>query len=100
MIRATPYAIAVAALVGLPAARGADLRCDTAGIAQMLIPDTFAQNSSAKKLGLEVTRVTMLSVDESGDEPVCLVSVETNHGISFKYKFRFTPQGVASLDPP
>ena len=46
--------------------------------------DTFAQNPSAKKLGLEVTSVTMLSVDESGDSPVCLVSVKTNHGISLK----------------
>ena len=81
-----------------PATRGADLRCDTPGVAQLVVADTFAQNPSAKKLGLEVTSVTMLSVDESGDSPVCLVSVKTNHGISLKYRFQFTPEGVASLD--
>jgi hypothetical protein len=63
-----------------------------------VIPDTFAQNPSAKNLGLEVTGVTPLGVDESGDAPVCLVSVKTSHGISLKYRFRFTPEGVASLD--
>jgi hypothetical protein len=91
-----PCTIIVAALGALSAARAADLRCDTARIAQLVIPDTFAQNPSAKNLGLEVTAVTMLSVDESGGAPVCLVSVKTNQGISLKYRFRFTPEGVAS----
>jgi len=94
-----PCAIIVAALGALSAARGADLRCDTPGVAQLVIADTFAQNPNAKKLGLEVTSVTMLSVDEGNNGgPVCLVSVETNHGVSLKYKFRFSPEGIASLD--
>jgi len=61
--------------------------------------DTFAQNPSAKKLGLEVAGVTMLSVDESKvGSPVCLVSVNTNHGHSLRYRFRFSAEGTASAD--
>ena len=61
--------------------------------------DTFAQNPSAKKLGLEVAGVTMLSVDESKvGSPVCLVSVNTNHGHSLRYMFRFSAEGTASVD--
>jgi hypothetical protein len=94
-----PCTIIVAALGGLSAARGADLRCDTPGVAQLVIADTFAQNPSAKKLGLEVTGVTTLRVDESSDgDPVCLVSVETSHGYSLRYKFRFSADGTAALD--
>ena len=78
------FSASALAQTAAPAARGADLRCDTPGVAQLVVADTFAQNPSAKKLGLEVTSVTMLSVDESGDSPVCLVSVKTNHGISLK----------------
>jgi hypothetical protein len=94
-----PCMIIVAALGGLSAARGADLRCDTPGVAQLVIADTFAQDPSAKKLGLEVTGVTMLGVDESEvGNPVCLVSVETDRGHSLRYKFRFSAEGTASLD--
>ena len=82
-----------------PATRGADLRCDTPGVAQLVVADTFAQNPSAKKLGLEVAGVTMLSVDESKvGSPVCLVSVNTNHGHSLRYRFRFSAEGTASVD--
>jgi len=49
-----------------PATRGADLRCDTPGVAQLVVADTFAQNPSAKKLGLEVTSVTMLALTKAG----------------------------------
>jgi hypothetical protein len=62
----------------------------------MVIPDLFVQNPSAKKLGLEVTGITMLGVDNNGSG--CIVSVKTNHGYSFKYRFQFSSEGVASLD--
>jgi len=94
-----PCVIIVAALGVLSAARGADLRCDTPGVAQLVVADTFAQNPSAKKLGLEVTSVTMLSIDESNvGNPVCLISVDTNHGHSFRYMFRLNAEGTATLD--
>jgi hypothetical protein len=74
--------------------RAGDASCDTPGVAQMVIPDMFAKNPSAQKLGLELDSVTVLGVDNSG----CTVSVKTNHGYSFKYKFQFGPSGVAALD--
>ena len=77
-------------------AHGTEMKCDTPGVAQMVIPDLFAKNPGAKKLGLEVTDITMLSVDNDGSG--CIVSVKTNHGYSFKYRFQFSPEGVASLD--
>jgi hypothetical protein len=41
----------------------------------------------------------MLSVDESKvGSPVCLVSVNTNHGHSLRYRFRFSAEGTASVD--
>jgi hypothetical protein len=94
-----PCTIFLAALGALSAARGADLSCNTPGVAQLVIPDTFAQNPSAKKLGLKVTGITILSVDESNvGDPVCLVSVETNHGHSLRYRFQFSAEGMATLD--
>jgi hypothetical protein len=75
-------------------AHAADGRCDTPGVAQILIPGLFAENPSAQKLGLEVESVTMLSVDNDG----CIVSVKTNRGYSFKYMFQLSPKGVATLD--
>jgi hypothetical protein len=77
-------------------AHGTEMKCDTPGVAQMVIPDLFAKNPGAKKLGLEVTDITMLGVGNDGSG--CIVSVKTNHGYSFKYRFQFSPEGVASLD--
>jgi hypothetical protein len=42
-----------AVLAVLSAARGDSLRCDTPGVAQLIIPSKFAQTPDAKKLGLE-----------------------------------------------
>jgi hypothetical protein len=59
-------AVAVlAAFCFAPIARAADLACDTPGIAQMIIPDLFNNNPSAQKLGLEVSKVTVLSIQET-----------------------------------
>jgi hypothetical protein len=59
-------AVAVlAAFCFAPIARTADLACDTPGIAQMIIPDLFNNNPSAQKLGLEVSKVTVLSIQET-----------------------------------
>jgi hypothetical protein len=78
----------------LTPAAAADLRCDSPGIAGMVIPDLFAKNPRARKLGLEVTDVRLVGMD--GDS--CLVDVETNRGHVFKYKFRFNASGAATLD--
>jgi hypothetical protein len=76
-------------------ARSSAIRCDAPGVAQMVIPDMFAKNPSAKKLGLVVGSVAVVDVDDGG---VCTVSVKTNHRHTFKYRFQFGPDGVAALD--
>jgi hypothetical protein len=91
--------IAAALGLTLSAARGADVRCDTPGVAQLLIPDAFAQNPGAKNLDLEATSVKVLSVDEHDvRNPVCVVSVETNHKRSLRYRFGLSPDGTVTLD--
>ena len=78
-------------------AYGADLGCDSPGVAQLIVTDMFSKNPSAQKLGLEIEAVTMLRVDRSGPEPVCFVKVDTNHGYSINYRFVYSG-GNASLD--
>ena len=86
-----PCTIFLAALGALSAARGADLSCNTPGVAQLVIPDTFAQNPSAKKLGLKVTGITILSVDESNvGDPVC-------QAVSVNLIFNLRPQSASWL---
>jgi hypothetical protein len=75
-------------------AMASDTRCDTPLVAQVIISDMFANNPSAKKLGLKLERVTVISVDENGD---CIVWVETNHNYAIKYRFGYH-NGSASLD--
>jgi hypothetical protein len=62
-------AVSLASFCFAPIARAADLACDTPGIAQMIIPDLFTHNPSAQKLGLEVSKVTVLSIQETTDGP-------------------------------
>jgi hypothetical protein len=92
-------AVAVlAAFCFAPKARAADLACDTPGIAQMIIPDLFNNNPSAQKLGLEVSKVTVLSIQETTEGRVCLVAVLTNHRSTFRYLFKLGADGIAALD--
>jgi hypothetical protein len=79
-------------------ARSADLRCDMPGVALMIVPDIFANNPNAKKLGLTVEGVTLLNVEETESGPICLVSVKMNRGYALKYNFHLSPSGEASLD--
>src|SRR4051794_18751327 len=80
--------------LGLTVAQGADLRCDSPGIAQKIVPFMFAESASAKKLGLEAAKVKFLSLD--GD--ACLVEITTIHGQSLKYRFRLSANGEAALE--
>ena len=80
--------------LGLAVPQGADLRCDSPGIAQKIVPFMFAESPSAKKLGLEAANVKFLSLDGDG----CLLEVTTNHGQSLKYRFRLSANGEAALE--
>lgn len=75
----------------------ADLKCDSPGVAQLIIVDMFKNNPSAQKLEIEVDGITMTRVDRTGNEPVCFVRVDTNHGYSLNYRFTYD-RGLANLD--
>jgi hypothetical protein len=88
--------VAFAAACGIAApAYSADARCDTPGVAQMIVPDMFNPNHGAQKLGLEVDSVTMVRVEDDGS---CIVSVGMNHGYTMTFRFRYSPTGEATLD--
>ena len=91
-------AVLLASFCFAPIVRAADLACDTPGIAQMIIPDLFTHNPSAQKLGLEVSKVTVLSIQETTDGRVCLVAVLTSHRSTFRYLFKMGADGSAALD--
>jgi hypothetical protein len=81
------------------AATASELRCDSVGVAQFIIPDLLAHNPGAKKLGLSVEEVRLIGVLPAPDNDTCLVEVTTNHGYVMKYKFRYDgDSGTATLD--
>ena len=90
--------ISVIYLVLFSTGLSAELRCDAPGIAAVLVPDIFANNSTAKKLGIAVSSVAVLEVEETTSGPVCLVSVKTDHGYSLRYRFHVAPTGEATLE--
>jgi hypothetical protein len=90
--------IAFVYLLLVSTGHSADVRCDAPGIAAMLVPDIFANNSAAKKLGIAVSSVAVLEVEETTSGPVCLVSVKTDHGYSLRYRFHVAPTGEATLE--
>ena len=49
------------------------------------------------RLGLDVEAVILQRVDKSGAEPVCFVTVETNHNHSINYRFVYSG-GTGILD--
>jgi hypothetical protein len=88
------FVIGLLAIAESSVAHGAELRCNTPGVAQLVVPHLLAEDPSAKKLGLEVADVSLLSVT---DEGVCLVKVSTKQGHSFRYRFRYGA-GDAALE--
>jgi hypothetical protein len=90
--------VALAAFVAAPNVRSANLACDTPGVAQMIVPDIFNRNPNAQKLGLEVSKVTVLDAADAAEGRACLIAVVTNHGYTLRYRFRFDERGTAALD--
>jgi hypothetical protein len=90
--------IAFVCLLLISTAHSADLRCDAPGIAAALVPDIFANNPAAKKLGIAVSGVAVLEVEETSGGPVCLVSVKTDHGYTLRYRLHVAPTCEATLD--
>jgi hypothetical protein len=101
------FLVCVAILIATPAAADQNashmdasglpkgFSCDAPGVANIVIPDLFKQNPIAQKFGVEVTSIQMLSHNDSG----CIVAVYVNHGdIGINYNFRYSADGVATLD--
>lgn len=78
----------------LSSARAADPHCDTPGVAKLVVSDMLSKNPEARKLGLEIEDVTVISVDQAGS---CIVWAETNHEMAIKYRFGYE-NGRADLD--
>ena len=87
--------IVIASRAMISPATSTDLRCDAVGVAQIIVPDLFAHNPGAQKLGLEATNVRLDGVMPDG---ACLVEVTTNDGQVFKYLFRVDNSGSATMD--
>ena len=94
--RASEISLALTLFVSVgSASSAAPLHCEAAGAAQLIVPDLFAQNPSAQKLGLEVTDVRLIGTLPGAS---CLIEVHTNRGYTFKYEFRLGEDGAATLD--
>jgi hypothetical protein len=86
-------ALALPLVMGSSIAK-AEPRCDSPGVAQMIVPGMIAKNPSANKLGFEVESVTLIGAESNGG---CTVWVETNRDVAIKYRFEYR-SGSASLD--
>jgi len=71
-----------------------ELRCDSPGVAQIIVRDLISKDPSAQELGLEVSAVRLMGIGADGR---CIVWVETNRDVAIKYLFGYD-HGEASLD--